>query len=150
MLPGYAYALVFYVSFFLAAIYLLSRTSKYSMSSNEVRLPSEDAPSSSPPGDSQPSSETDGYDAIQIYYLQRDPEWMAMVRANFQKQEGPAPTTCSWCRRGADSEDSRMFRCRSCFSGLPACLRCIRVAHVNSPLHTPQVYLTCLYLPKTY
>ncbi|KAJ6509364.1 hypothetical protein C8R47DRAFT_1208548 [Mycena vitilis] len=75
------------------------------------------------------------FDRIQVYALQREPYWMAMMR-EARKQEGPAPTACSWCRCKA-GDDEKMYRCKDCLAGLPACRRCILVAHMEDPLHFP-------------
>ncbi|KAJ7605228.1 hypothetical protein DFH06DRAFT_1348793 [Mycena polygramma] len=87
--------------------------------------------------DSTPANQDDAaFERLQIYSIQREPEWMARVREQFRKEEGPAPQACSWCRRKAGPEE-KMFRRKDCLSGLPACRRCILVAHMEDPLHFP-------------
>ncbi|KAJ7646089.1 hypothetical protein DFH06DRAFT_1136234 [Mycena polygramma] len=94
--------------------------------------------------DNSPSAKNDNdaddFDRLMIFNLQREPEWMARVRDQFRKEEGPAPKACSWCRRKA-GPDEKIFRCKNCFSGLPACRRCILVAHTEDPLHFPEEWV---------
>ncbi|KAJ7680865.1 hypothetical protein DFH06DRAFT_1120451 [Mycena polygramma] len=75
-------------------------------------------PSVVPPMDSPATSANDEatstFDRIQIYSLQRDPEWMRMVRERFRMQEGPAPKACSWCQcKAGAGNDERIFGARS-------------------------------------
>ncbi|KAJ7680846.1 hypothetical protein DFH06DRAFT_1315580 [Mycena polygramma] len=94
------------------------------------------------PATSANDEATSTFDRIQIYSLQRDPEWMRMVRERFRMQEGPAPKACSWCQcKAGAGNDERIFRCKECLSGLPACRRCILVAHMEDPLHSPMEWV---------
>ncbi|KAJ7893229.1 hypothetical protein B0H13DRAFT_2339819 [Mycena leptocephala] len=82
----------------------------------------------------EPTESNDNYDPIYVYNKQRDPEQIIPLRARFQSQSGP-PKACTWCLRDGDL---RLFRCWQCYSGMPACEKCILIAHGEEPLHWPE------------
>ncbi|KAJ6457196.1 hypothetical protein C8R47DRAFT_1227529 [Mycena vitilis] len=88
--------------------------------------------------DSEPQVEcADGYKPFLIRDMQGDPDQVMVLRARERaKPKGP-PMACTWCK----VDDVRLFRCRDCFVGLAACLRCLLVAHLEWPLHAPEEWL---------
>ncbi|KAJ7173532.1 hypothetical protein C8R46DRAFT_1031832 [Mycena filopes] len=81
---------------------------------------------------------TNGYDGVYIRGLQQDPEYIRIVRSQFEARGGlsAAPTECTWCHRSVD--DTRMFRCKDCKGGMPACLDCLLLAHAERPTCFPE------------
>ncbi|KAJ7858141.1 hypothetical protein B0H14DRAFT_3447441 [Mycena olivaceomarginata] len=87
------------------------------------------------------STTGDNFNPYAVHAQQRDPEWVMAKRAQFQQRNNPAPTACTWCLRTADADDLRMFRCRWCLKDLPACLRCVLIAHLEHPYHRPEEWI---------
>ncbi|KAJ7020547.1 hypothetical protein C8F04DRAFT_1274937 [Mycena alexandri] len=79
----------------------------------------------------------EAYDAVHIRDIQQDPERLRILRAKYDAAGGAdtTPTACTWCEAGGDL---RLFRCQGCKGGMPACQRCLLVAHAERPTCRPE------------